>query len=94
LPRRISDGEPPFLLFRCSMKDGVSRHSLPFNRHTADIDAVAENIGVVEDEVAKRRCRNPSRIVLPGHAAVNAQRVVTTSWETPRQARSCRAVAN
>jgi hypothetical protein len=42
LPRRISGGEPPFLLYRWSMKNGVSRHSLPFIRHATDIDAVAE----------------------------------------------------
>jgi hypothetical protein len=30
-----------------------------------------KDIGVVDDEVAKRRCRNPGRIVLSDHAAVD-----------------------
>jgi hypothetical protein len=71
LPRRITDGGPPFLLFPYSMKDGLSRHSLPFNHHTADIDAVAEDIGVVEDEVAPTQMSDTYQIVLSDHAAVD-----------------------
>jgi len=53
------------------MKDRVSRHSLPFNHHTADIDAVAEDIGVVEDEVAPTQMSDSHQIVLFDYAAVD-----------------------
>ena len=53
------------------MKDRVSRHSLPFNHHTADTDAVAEDIGVVEDEVAPTQMSDSHQIVLSDYAAVD-----------------------